>query len=169
MIKTSRLLLIPASGEMLKAEMEDRARLSILLNANVPETWPPESLRDAIPWFIEQLAKNPGQECWYSWYVLLAEDASKENTLIGSVGFKGAPDEKGMVDVGYSVLEEYQGRGIAAEMVSAITEWAFKQSGVKMITAQTMDDNYASKRVLEKCKFRLKEQQGKRVMFVRSY
>lgn len=168
MIKTSRLLLIPATGEMLRAEMEDKARLSALLSAYVTESWPPESLKDAIPWFIEQVDKNPGQECWYSWYALLADGDSKEHILVGSVGFKGAPDEKGIVEIGYSVLDEYQGRSIAGEMAMAITEWALSQSGVKMVTAQTMDDNYASMRVLEKCKFTLREQQGKRVLFVRS-
>ncbi|MGE5458337.1 MAG: GNAT family N-acetyltransferase, partial [Methanococcaceae archaeon] len=168
MIKTPRLMLVPATSEMLKAETGDRSRLSDMLNAFVPNSWPPESLRDAIPWFLEQIEKKPGQECWYFWYVILAEGDSPENILVGSAGFKGAPDEKGIVETGYSVLEEYQGRSIATEMVSAITEWALSQSGVKMVTAQTMDDNHASKRVLEKCKFSVKEQQGRRVFFIRS-
>lgn len=167
MIKTQRLILIPATCEMLRAEEGDRSRLSAMLKAKIPESWPPESLRDAIPWFIEQLEKHPGHECWYFWYVLLAEGDRAENVLVASAGFKGAPDEEGIMDTGYSVLEEYQGRSIATEMVSAITDWALKQNGVKMITAQTMEDNYASKRVLEKCKFTLKEQQGKRVFFIR--
>ncbi|MGE5351755.1 MAG: GNAT family N-acetyltransferase [Acidobacteriota bacterium] len=169
MIKTTRLILIPATCEMLRAEAGDRAKLSRLLNAFIPESWPPESLRDAIPWFLEQLEKNPGHECWYFWYVLLAKGDASESVLVASVGFKGAPDENGIVDTGYSVLDEYQGQSIATEMVSAITEWAFSQSGAKMITAQTMEDNYASRRVLEKCNFKVKEQQGKRVMFIRSF
>ncbi|MCU7490090.1 MAG: GNAT family N-acetyltransferase [Bacteroidota bacterium] len=168
MIKTPRLILIPATGEMLRAEAGDRTRLSSLLNAYIPESWPPETLIDAIPWFIEQLDKNPGDECWYFWYALLEKGESAENVLVGSVGFKGAPDKNGMVEIGYSVLDEFQGRSIATEMASAITEWALKQSGVKMVTAQTMEDNYASRRVLGKCKFIVKEQQGKRVIFIRS-
>ena len=45
------------------------------------------------------------------------------------------------------------GRGYAAEAVSAMVGWAFKQPGVKCVTAETEADNIASQKVLSKAGF----------------
>jgi ribosomal-protein-alanine N-acetyltransferase len=113
MIETTRLIIIPATIEMLKTEINDKSQLPVLLDAIIPKSWPPETLEDAFPWFAEQLERNPEQNCWYCWYAILKSKDILKNTLVGSVGFKGGPDNSGTVEIGYSVLNEYQGKSIA--------------------------------------------------------
>lgn len=166
MIKTERLLLIPATIKMLESEIEDKFRLSNLLDAIIPESWPPETLKDAFPWFIERLNKNPDHAKWYSWYALLKDQKSVQNILIGSVGFKGYPDESGNIEIGYSVLNEYQNKAIATEMVQALTNWAFSQPNVNSIIAETTAGNIASIKVLEKNGFAKSDQNSESVFFI---
>lgn len=165
MIKTERLILIPATLEMLEAEIKDKSKLSDLLNAHIPESWPPETLKDAFPWFIEQLKKNPGHIHWYIWYALLTNQKPIKNVLVGSVGFKGYPDESGKVEIGYSVLAEYQNKGIASEMTQALVNWAFSHNKVNSIIAETTKDNITSIRVLEKNGFSKTEQNNDSLFF----
>ena len=47
----------------------------------------------------------------------------------------GGPDATGTVEIGYSVLEEYQRRGYASEAVEALVAWAFLRPGVRRVAA----------------------------------
>lgn len=88
------------------------------------------------------------QEWGADWLIEL-----KEGTSIGGICFKGGPDEKGIVEIGYGIDEEYRRKGYATEAVYDVTEWAMKQKGVLCVTAQTDIDNEISKKVLRKNNF----------------
>ncbi len=150
MLKTARLLLLPATLEMLRADNGDKDKLQNLLNAKIPESWPPETMRDAFPWFIEQLERFPAHGEWYAWYVLLTDKDLSERTLVGSAGFKGAPNDKGEVEIGYSVLPEFQGKGFATEMTEVLVDFAFSEANVESIVAETSVENLKSIKVLKK-------------------
>lgn len=83
---------------------------------------------------------------WRFYYIQLREPA----TLIGTCGFKQAPDARGCVEVGYSVLAQFQGRGIASEAVMALMRVAF-EAGAAEVAAETFPSLPASLRVMEKC------------------
>jgi ribosomal-protein-alanine N-acetyltransferase len=72
-----------------------------------------------------------------------------DNTLIGETGFHGSPDGSGTVEVGYSIVPDYRGRGFASEATRALIERAFERPGIRRITAECLDDNVASLKVLE--------------------
>jgi ribosomal-protein-alanine N-acetyltransferase len=55
-----------------------------------------------------------------------------------------------MVEIGYSVLPEFQRQGLATEMVTGIIQWAKHQPEVRQIEAETNINDKASIRVLEK-------------------
>ena len=59
------------------------------------------------------------------------------------------------VSIGYRLLEECWGRGIATETVRLLTGWLLDRAGVEIMTASTMVENRASARVLEKNGFSL--------------
>jgi len=150
-LSTTRLELIPATAPLVRAEMGQADLFSKLLGAEIPENWPPELLVDVLPFFLEQLERHPEQTGWLSWYWVLRGDA--EAVLVGSGGFKGCPQPDGTIEVGYSVLPQYQGYGYATEAVSGLLSWAFAHAEVSRVIAETLPDNERSIRLLERLNF----------------
>ena len=134
-IETTRLRLIPTTVALARAEISNRGEFARLLEATVPDNWPPESIADALPLFLGWLESAP--DCgWFGWYALAASEGSAAPVLVGSGGFMGPP-KNGTVDIGYSVLTQFQGRGFATEMVGGLLRWALRQPGVARVAAQT--------------------------------
>ena len=75
-------------------------------------------------------------------------------TLVGAGGFKGAPDPDGIVEIGYSVLPDFQRKGYAFEAVDGWVKFAFAQPKVRMICAHTLANGAPSIGVLKKAGFR---------------
>jgi RimJ/RimL family protein N-acetyltransferase len=154
MIVTRRLTLIPATVSLARAELHDRTAFAALLGAVVPDTWPPESTVDALPLFLGWLEAAPDRVGWFGWYAVLRDGSPTGSVLIGGGGFLGPP-EGGAVQMGYSVLSEFQRRGYATEIVRGLATWAFVQPGVEVIAAETEWANPASVRVLERNGFQV--------------
>jgi RimJ/RimL family protein N-acetyltransferase len=74
--------------------------------------------------------------------------------VIGDIGFHGPPDEAGTVEIGYSVVEQYRGRGLAGESAVALLGLAWSRPEVRRIIAQTDVDNAPSAGVLRHAGFR---------------
>ncbi len=74
--------------------------------------------------------------------------------VIGDIGFHGPPDDSGTVEIGYSVVERYRGRGLVGESAVAICGLAWSCPGVTRIIARTDDGNAASAGVLRHAGFR---------------
>ena len=150
-LRSRRLRLQAATAESMKAELEDPARLADLIDARVPEDWPPQSMRDALPQFADWCQLHPDWIGWLSWYAVRLDGTPP--VLCGSVGFRGPPDATGMIEIGYSVLPAHQQHGLATEMVQMLIRWACAQEGVRCVEAETAVDNQASVRVLERAGF----------------
>ncbi|QWF16266.1 GNAT family N-acetyltransferase [Lysobacter capsici] len=151
-IATERLLLVPATLALARAELEDRAEFAALLNAHVPEAWPPQTVADALPLFALWLQAAPSCGGWFSWYALARQEDGAASVLVASGGFVGPPLD-GEVAVGYAVLPQFEGRGYASEMAGALVEWALAQPRVERVIAETEWANPASVRVLSKLGF----------------
>lgn len=149
--RTPRLRLVAGTLELAIAELEDRRRFETLLRADVPAEWPPETLRDALPYFLELYRDHPEWTGWLGWYAVSTSGPS--GVLCGSVGFKGPVGAAGMVEIGYSLLPDFRHAGLATEMVKGLIEWARRNPGVKTIEAETTPDNLRSIRVLERAGF----------------
>ena len=133
MIKTKRLKIYPSAREQMEA--------FIAAEANA-------ELKKAYTEMLEGCLRYPNQWEWYAmWMIEL-----RNGTHIGDLCFKGL-GENGMAEIGYGILEEYQGQGYATEAVGAAVDWALQQPGVTCVEAETEPDNLASRRVLEKCGF----------------
>ncbi|MBQ2621506.1 MAG: GNAT family N-acetyltransferase [Thermoguttaceae bacterium] len=105
-------------------------------------------LKAAYSEMLDGCLQNPDQWEWYAIWIIELRDG----THIGDFCFKGL-DSNGIAEIGYGILEEYQGQGYATEAVRAALSWAFQNPNVTAIEAETDADNAASKRVLEKCGF----------------
>lgn len=148
-LRTERLELVACTVELARAEAEGAQALAAMLDAALPSMWPPP-LNDeqSQRWMREQLERDPALVGWIAWYFLLGEPGGRR--LIGNGGFKGAPRE-GMVETGYSIVPEYQGKGYATEGTRALIAWAFSHPEVNRVAAETLPDMDASLGVLRKC------------------
>ena len=72
---------------------------------------------------------------------------------IGDLCFKGIGAGHNP-EIGYGILDEFQGQGYATEAVKLVLKWAFDHPEVVAVEAESDPDNAASQRVLKKCGFR---------------
>jgi ribosomal-protein-alanine N-acetyltransferase len=144
-IRTERLILVALTPPLARAALEDRARLGRMIGARVPETWPGADFARMLP----RIAEGVEQTSSWAEPTRLAVHAADE-TLIGETGFHGPPDGSGTVEVGYSIVPAYRGRGFATEATRALIRASLARPEVRRITAECLDDNLASLRVLEK-------------------
>ncbi|MFC0345724.1 GNAT family N-acetyltransferase [Epilithonimonas hispanica] len=80
-----------------------------------------------------------------NYVVILKED----NTKIGAVGIF---EREGLdvLDIGFSFLEKYEGKGYAYESANRLKEVAAIDFGVKKLSAITTKDNFSSQKLIEK-------------------
>jgi len=76
-------------------------------------------------------------------------------TVVGGCGYKGPPDQNGVVEIAYGVDPENRGKGYATEMARMLVTFAFTTGDVRLVRAHTRPQNDASSRVLRKCGFEL--------------
>jgi len=148
-----RLELVAATPAMLRAEGDDRAAFGALLNARIPESWPPELYDDdARLWTLEVVEREPRHAGWWMYYLVLRDPARQ---LVGVCGYKGPPSEDGTVEVGYGVLPEHRRHGYATEATAALVDRAFTADRVARVIAETMPELTPSIGVLRKLGFTL--------------
>ena len=148
-IPTARLELVLATSDLFRRDLEGRTALGDALGARVPDTWPPPMLDDATLREFIRLASEPDGPALAAFYWILVGD--RERVLVGNGGLvREAPDR---LALGYSVLEEFHGRGLATEAVAAIVAFGFEDPGVERIVAYTYPSFAASRRVLAKSGF----------------
>jgi RimJ/RimL family protein N-acetyltransferase len=119
-------------------------------------SWHPDFPRkddlDAVSMIAAQSARGAAVDLsWSPRRVVRAYDG----LVVGSIGFFGAPvpDDDGVLEaeLGYGLVEDARGRGVATEAVAGVLEHT-DRAGVR-VRASVRPDNTASVRVLAKCGF----------------
>jgi RimJ/RimL family protein N-acetyltransferase len=96
--------------------------------------------------------KFPLEFTWYTnWEIILKE----KTCSIGGIGLSGMPNNDGCTEIGYVIDQKFRGSGFATEAVKALKTWAFKDSDLKIITAETPTLNLHSQKVLQKNNFKI--------------
>ena len=154
-LKTERLELVAGTVGLFRVQVDDREFLGRKLGARVPAEWPPPLYdQGAMDWMAKYLEENADAGGWTFYFIILpAGDAEGQGTLIGGVGFKGTPSDDGTVEIGYSMVPQFQRSGYATEAAGALVRWAFSQPGVTRVIAETYPELLPSIRVLEKNNF----------------
>lgn len=147
-IESPRLRLTAATPKLITMDLKGRRALAEFLDVIVPPNWPPELYdRNALEYSANQL-RDPAERNWSLWYLIRMNAESEK--LIGICGFKGRPDDRGSVEIGYSILHQYRNRGLATEAASRLIAWAFSHKNVQEVCAETLPHLRQSIRVLEK-------------------
>ena len=147
-ICTARLCLISITLPMMHAEEANLVGLAPLINAQIPSQWPPEYREPHVFEFMKrQYTESPHTVGWHRYVLLCAEP----RILIGTVD--GHPRSPSEAEIGYSLLSQWQRKGLVTEAVRAFIAWLFAGDTLAHITAQTFPHLIPSVRVLEKCGF----------------
>jgi RimJ/RimL family protein N-acetyltransferase len=146
----------------------DLERANRLLGLELPPSWP-EELQDLLLLRIDQMQREPDVQQWLV-RIMVLRNAVQPRTVIGNVGFHGPPREAGEVEIGYSVLPEYQRQGYATQAVTALLQWAAREHAVSRFVASVSPSNVASLRVVKKLGFvqvgrHIDERDGEELVF----
>lgn len=145
-LTSPRLTLVAATHSLVACDLAGRDVLAEALEAGVPDNWPPDLYdRPAMEYSLSELS-DPSAQGWSFWYLVLTDS----NELAGICGFKGRPDANGSVEIGYSLLSQFRGLGLATEASMRLIGWAFTHREVREVSAETLPHLKSSIRVLEK-------------------
>ena len=64
-----------------------------------------------------------------------------DGKAVGDAGFHGPPGADGEVEIGYALVPDARGSGLAGEAVRLLIDWAAAQPGVKRIIARVDEGN----------------------------
>jgi len=146
MIETARLRLVACELEHFEAILEDERRLASLLRVTPAEGWLGfPAAQEAMRPSYEYLKRHPSVAGWWTYLFIHKGDCK----LIGLGGFKGAPGEGGVVEIGYALAPAYRGAGLASEAARAMIGYAFSHAEVWSVVAHTLPEKSPSTRVLE--------------------
>ncbi|RNA60969.1 N-acetyltransferase [Chryseobacterium nematophagum] len=86
-------------------------------------------------------------------YLIITKDG---NNKIGGVGIF---EREGLdvVDIGFSLLDEFEGRGFAYEAAQKVKSIGMNEFGLKKISAITSKDNFSSQKLIEKLGLKFKK------------
>ncbi|MDO5117975.1 MAG: GNAT family N-acetyltransferase [Eggerthellaceae bacterium] len=82
--------------------------------------------------------------------LILAIRMKDDGAFCGLAEFYGLRDDAHKISIGYRLLEQCWGQGIASETVALMVEYLFNETDITTITASVMIENTGSARVLEK-------------------
>ena len=130
---------------------EDAEPLYRRLGAD-PETarysgWNPYATLDTAEDAVRRFIDGYDDAHVYAWVM------DSDDVVIGTIG---AYDyREGQIEVGFSVVRSWQGRGLATEALKKVLEYLTENEGIACVRAWCAAENAASGRVLEKAGMRL--------------
>ncbi|CBW86449.1 GNAT family N-acetyltransferase [Listeria ivanovii] len=152
-IETERLILINYTLEMIQATIKGTESLEKASGYHVSKDWPGIDFFFFLPYVLENVKKDDRMIKWTRLVVL-----KEENKIIGEIGGQGIPDETGEIEIGYSIVPDYQNKGYMTEALIGMIAWLEKQPVIHRIFARCYENNEASIRVLKHNQFvRIKE------------
>lgn len=129
----------------------DRETVAAEIGASLSPEWL-ESVGGLAARRARQIRERPADAPWLLRPILL-RDAGEPRPTIGFLNFHGAPDEGGMVEIGYTLLPEARGQGYAIEAVRAAFDWATRVHGIGHFRASVSPDNERSLNLIGKLGF----------------
>ena len=147
-IRTARLRLVPVTPE-------NAATLWHVLQG--PDLREFQDLPDVDPAELARIVGarpkrfSPGAVGRFEWLLLPA--AVDGGDPLGWVSLRIAESKRSTAEIGYSVVSDRRGRGIATEAVAALIEEGFRHGRLREIRAYCLPQNVGSLRVLRRLGF----------------
>ncbi len=100
-IYTERLILVPITFEMINSLINKELILKGNEDLKMNKFWPTDDTMSILPMFKAQLEKTKTSTGFEMWLIVKAHSS----IIIGDIGFKGQPNKKGEVEIGYGLVE----------------------------------------------------------------
>ncbi len=142
-IETERLVL----RRMLKTDADDMYDYAKRGDTTRFLTWNPHPDRKFSYQYLVYLQQKYRQGDFFDWAVVL-RDTGK---MIGTCGFTRFDFGNDSAEVGYVINPDFRGNGYAPEALRRIIRFGFDYLDLHRIEAKYMEQNSASRRVMEKC------------------
>ena len=85
---------------------------------------------------------------------VLAVQLKETGELIGDTGVSEVDGEPNSVEIGYQICEKHSGKGLATEVLNAMTAFSFARFSATISYGRVVHGNAASARVLEKAGYK---------------
>ncbi|MFP3596994.1 GNAT family N-acetyltransferase [Chryseobacterium sp. SIMBA_029] len=155
-IETKRLLIKPLDeNEMRNYILNDFVLESSLKLENHSRVVPDRVKKAIETKVLPNLTDQSKNNLYYTFWVVISKE---QNKLVAEMCFKGEPNERGELEIGYATYPDFQLNGFMTEAISGLVNWAFQEENINTILAETDLNNIASIRVLEKNNFTLESQ-----------
>jgi GrpB-like predicted nucleotidyltransferase (UPF0157 family)/RimJ/RimL family protein N-acetyltransferase len=163
-LQTERLTLLPLNPAQLGHYLTRPSQLESAIHLSLSRS----ILADPIPQVLRSKIRKstgaaPQQILWNTYWLLIIRDQSFG---AGLIGFKGAPEIDGIVEIGYGIDAALRRLGYTTEAVRALVGWALAAPGCQAVTARTKKDNIASIRVLEKLDFSMAREEDEEISWI---
>lgn len=145
-LETPRLYLVACNIPLYQAIFDGDEAIADYLHVEVQPNWS-EFGPDPTLSSYRQVQLDPQAFPWWMYLPIHRDD----NRLLGACGYKGRPNAKGGVEIGYEIIPEYRNQGIATELAKALIDHAFMDNSVKFVQAHTLAHLNPSVSVLKKC------------------
>ena len=109
--------------------------------------WNPYATVEMAQETVQRFIDSYDGEHAYSWVMDI------DDVIVGTIGAYDFKDNH--IDVGFSVVPGWQGRGLATEALMKVLEYLTRNEGIPCVTAWCAAENVGSQRALEKAGMKL--------------
>lgn len=102
--------------------------------------------RSPLAYRVPQVLADPASNPWLIRLAVLRETGE----IVGYANFHAPPDDDGMVEIGYWIVESHRGRGYATEVARTMWSYAAAHPDVRTLRATVAPGNAASIAIIER-------------------
>jgi ribosomal-protein-alanine N-acetyltransferase len=159
MVETDRLIIIPLTYPQLIKYLQANDKLEDELELTKTGRIISGDVKDMVEYFTLPKMKgvNKHNYLFYTFWIVIDKSI---NVIVAELGFKGAPDKVGVIEIGYGTMPGYTGKGYMTEAVSGMLNWALEREDVTCVLAETDERNLASIRIVQKNGFEQFDKRG---------
>ena len=141
MVESERLMFRKFTLDDLPALIEQRSDPAVNKFLGGTKLQNPQALAKRIRFYISCYDSHGFGMCAMIW--------KPSGEMIGSAGIQPL-DGTDEIEVGYSMIKDYWGKGIGTEAARAWLDHGFRKAGLERIVAVAHSENWASRRIMEK-------------------
>jgi len=146
-LNTERLSILPLDEYNLELSINDFNKMEKNLGLTITDKNIGGREKNVFNIRLNGVKNNPMNYMWYTTWIIILKP---ENRIVGHIMLKGYPNENGEVIIGYYMQDEYRCKGYMTEALRELIKWAFLNSDVKYIIADTLKNNRLSQKLLQK-------------------